>query len=149
MYFKHILIPTDGSPLSDTAIDRGIGLARDTGAKVTGLHASREARLRHPEETDPAAYDVLASELEAELRRSGQRYLSAIEDKAREAGVAYESVLRVTDSPFEAIIGVAEEQGCDLIVMASHGRKGFTGLLLGSETLKVLTHCKIPVLVCR
>lgn len=149
MYFKHILIPTDGSELSDTAIDRGIGLARDTGAKVTGLHARPEARVRHPEDTDPVAHDMLASELQAELENCGQRYLSAMENKARQAGVVYQSIVRVTDSPFEAIIGVAEEQGCDLIVMASHGRKGFTGLLLGSETLKVLTHCKIPVLVCR
>ena len=149
MYYKHILIPTDGSQVSNKAIDDGIGLAKDTGAKITGFHACREARLPHPEESDPTTYDLSAAELQAELEKKGQRYLSVIEAKAREAGVAYQCISRISDSPFEAIIHAAEEQGCDLIVMASHGRKGFVGVLLGSETTKVLTHCKIPVLVCR
>src|SRR5437773_11301445 len=149
MYFKHILIPTDGSELSDKAIVHGIGLARDTGAKVTGFHACREARLPHPEESDPTTYELSSAELQADLEEKAKRYLSVVEAKAREAGVAYGSISRISNSPFEAIIHAAEEQGCDLIVMASHGRKGFAGVLLGSETLRVLTHCKIPVLVCR
>jgi nucleotide-binding universal stress UspA family protein len=76
-------------------------------------------------------------------------YLAAAEKEAREAGVACDLVYEKNDSPYEAIIRVAEQKGCDLIMMASHGRRGVKGLLLGSETQKVLTHSKIPVLVYR
>ena len=75
--------------------------------------------------------------------------LAAVEQAAREAGVACNALHRASDSPWEEVIKIAAEQGCDLIVMASHGRRGVSALLLGSETTKVLTHSKIPVLVCR
>ena len=77
-----------------------------------------------------------------------RRYLGVIERAAVEAGVPCETVLATSDDPYEAILRTAHDKGCDLIMMASHGRRGVRGLLLGSETHKVLTHTKLPVLVC-
>ena len=81
--------------------------------------------------------------------QNAQRVLKAVEQMAREADVTIDTVHRVTDNPWEAIVNVAQEHGCDLIFMASHGRRGINALLMGSETNKVLIHTKIPVLVCR
>ena len=89
------------------------------------------------------------AEFAADSRAHADRYLDAIQVAANKAGVACRTVSVTSDHPFEAIIKTAEEQGCDLIAMSSHGRRGLRGLLLGSETLKVLTHCKMPVLVFR
>jgi nucleotide-binding universal stress UspA family protein len=147
--FQHILIPTDGSDLSQKAISDGIRFARSMGARVTGFCARRQARIQLPEHWDAGDYESSVAELEAEIDEEAKRHLALIENAAREAGVSCHCLSLVSDSPFEAIIRAAEGQGCDLIVMASHGRRGVTGLLLGSETMKVLTHCKIPVLVCR
>jgi nucleotide-binding universal stress UspA family protein len=149
MNYKHLLLPTDGSELSEKAIADGIGLAQDTGAKVTGFYACPEARIPHPEESDPRSYEISAAELQAEYERAARQYLAVIEARARDAGVDCTCFFRINNTPFEAIIRAAEEQNCDLIVMASHGRRGLAGILLGSETMKVLTHCKVPVLVCR
>jgi nucleotide-binding universal stress UspA family protein len=147
--FQHILIATDGSELSQKAIADGIGFAKSIGARVTGFCARRQARIQLPEHWDAGDYESSVTELEAELDQEARRYLELVENSARDAGVACQCLSLVSDSPFEAIIRAAEGQGCDMIVMASHGRRGVTGLLLGSETMKVLTHCKIPVLVCR
>ena len=90
-----------------------------------------------------------AREYENQTKEEAARVLGAVEETAREAGVACNALHRASDNPWEEIIKVATEQGCDLICMASHGRHGLNALLLGSETTKVLTHSKIPVLVCR
>ena len=144
--FKHILLPTDGSELSAAAIQQGIRFAQSIGAKVTGLCVMPQ---QHPffYETE-----IPMEALEQAAQRYKQQagtYLAAIEKTARDAGVACSVVYEKNDSPYEAIIRAAEQKGCDLIMMASHGRGGVGALLLGSETQKVLTHSKIPVLVVR
>jgi nucleotide-binding universal stress UspA family protein len=88
-------------------------------------------------------------EYAVDCRAHADQYLKVIRTAASEAGVACDTVSVTSDHPFEAIINMANQIGCDLIVMASHGRRGMRGLLLGSETHKVLTHSKIPVLVYR
>ena len=102
--FKHILIPTDGSPLSARAVKAGLRLAQETGARVTGYHA---------------------------------------------AGVPFDTVIDTPSSTYEGIVGTAKKRRCDAIVMASHGRRGLAGVLLGSVTQQVLSHSRIPVMVTR
>ena len=144
--FKHILLPTDGSPLSEKAVLEGVRLAKTLGAKVTGFHVAPEFHV-----FDYRA-DVLSETREqyrVDSRARALEYLRKVTDVAREAGVPCDTHFSTDDQPYEAIIRTAEEQGCDLIMMASHGRRGVQALLMGSETQKVLTHSKIPVLVYR
>lgn len=162
--FKHILLPTDGSDLSAAAVQQGVRLAKNIGAKVTGLCVMPiHYRFRYTAQIMQEAFGQAAKrykELEeayvatiekgAEIGRGlAEAYLSTIEKRAKEDGVDCDVVCERNDSPHEAIIRTAEQRGCDLIMMASHGRRGVDALLLGSETQKVLTHSKIPVLVCR
>jgi len=147
--FKHILVPTDGSRLSAKAIRVAVRLARDTGARITGAFVI-------PPYTPPAYGEaaifvaaVSAKRYKAQAAREARKALAAIEIEARTAGVAYASATQTGYNPWEGIVRAAKAKKCDLIVMASHGRRGLAGLLLGSETTKVLTHSKIPVLVCR
>ena len=144
--YKHILLPTDGSELSATAVRDGVRFAGEIGARVTALHVTAPY---HPTEMTPSAFTAHIQEHDAKAKESAQRSLGAVTEAARAAGVPCAVVHRVSSSPFEAIIGLAGEAGCDLIFMASHGRRGVAALLLGSETNKVLTHSKIPVLVTR
>lgn len=144
--FKHILLPTDGSELSLRAIEHGIALAQAVGARVTGFHATPPFHV--------FTYDTLQLEsTRAEyLRVSAEQaanILGTIEAAARAAGVPSDSVSTMGEHPYEDILKTATERGCDLIVMASHGRRGVKGMLLGSETQKVLTHGTVPVLVYR
>ena len=147
--FKHILVPTDGSKLSAKAIRTAVGLARDTGAKVTGAYVI--APYMPPAYSDGAiyAYGVSAKRYKAVTEREARKALAAVEIEARTSGIEYGGAIQAGITPWEGIIRAARAKKCDLIVMASHGRRGLTGLLLGSETVKVLTHSKIPVLVCR
>lgn len=144
--FKHILLPTDGSSLSEVAIQNGIKLAKSINARVTGFFVLPEFRMvtYRPEMLS----ETKAQYAEASRARAKQ-YLEVIEKAARDAGVTCETVSATGDQPHKAIIDAAQDRGCDLIMMASHGRRGVRSILLGSETLKVLTHSKIPVLVCR
>jgi nucleotide-binding universal stress UspA family protein len=144
--YKHILLPTDGSELSATAVRDGVKFAKEIGARVTAVHVTAPF---HPTEITPSAFTALIEEHEAKATESAQRALGAVKEAARAAGVSCTTVHRVSVSPYEAIIELADEAGCDLIFMASHGRRGVAALLLGSETNKVLTHSKIPVLVTR
>ena len=146
--FKHILIPTDGSELSSGAIRGGIELAKTINAKVTGFHAAPDYSPAVYEDSFPI-YSMSREEFLEASKARAESYLAAIETLAKEAGISYQSAWTTSDHPAEAIIRAAVENGCDLIYMASHGRKGIQALLLGSETQKVLTHCKIPVLVHR
>jgi len=147
--FKHILVPTDGSKLSAKAIRMAVRLARDTGAKVTGAYVV--APYTPPAYSEAAIYvAALSAKRYKELSaREARKALAAVEIEARTSDVEYRSVTQAGYYPWENIIRVAKAKKCDLIVMASHGRRGLAGLLLGSETTKVLTHSKIPVLVCR
>lgn len=144
--FKHLLLPTDGSPQSEDAIRQGIALAKETQARVTGIHVVPEFHV-FTYRTD------MLEDTRAEYVRDSQaqaaKILQSVENAARDAGVPCDTVCAVSDEPYEAIIRTADEKGCDLIAMASHGRKGLKGLLVGSETQKVLTHSHQPVIVLR
>jgi nucleotide-binding universal stress UspA family protein len=147
--FKHILVSTDGSRLSGKAIRTAVRLAAATGAKLTGVYVIPpyvapmygEAAIYVPS-VSPKRYKELT-------QREAKKALAAVEIEARTAGVDYRPASLTADNPWEGIIRAARSKGCDLIVMASHGRRGLAGLVLGSETTKVLTHSKVPVLVCR
>jgi nucleotide-binding universal stress UspA family protein len=144
--FKHILLPTDGSELSAAALREGIRFARSIGAKVTGLCVTPSQNPFFYQKRMPKA---ALEELYQRSREQAGNCLAAVETGAKESGVAYDVVCEQSDFPYDAIIRVAEQKGCDLIMMASHGRRGVKALLIGSETQKVLTHSKIPVLVYR
>jgi nucleotide-binding universal stress UspA family protein len=132
--YKHILVPTDGSQLAREAIPRGIALAKLLGAKVTGI-------------TVTVPSQVFADSKQS--RAVAEKYLSEVQDAAAAAGVSCSVINAEHEQPHQAIIDAAKNNGCDLIVMASHGRRGISALVLGSETVKVLTHCTVPVLVYR
>ena len=147
--YKHILVPTDGSKLSAKAVKTAARLAKQIGARITGVYVIPpyvppmygEAAIYLPEIT-PTKYKALS---EKEARKA----LSVVEIEARTAGVPCKIVWITADQAWEGIVKQAKTKKADLIVMASHGRRGLSGLLLGSETTKVLTHSKFPVLVCR
>jgi len=146
--YKHILIPTDGSPASARAAKAGIELAGIVGARVTAFFAA-------PTPT-PVIYDgvlpvgYMPPDRHAEIiERAATRYLGAIADLAKAAGVPCEALHVTSDFPADAILETAKRRKCDVIFMASHGRRGLSAMLLGSETQKVLTHSKIPVIVYR
>lgn len=144
--FTHILLPTDGSPLSEQTIARGIELARQLGAAVTGLCVVPPPQVIVYDTEVPVEAREKAA---AAAREYAARNLEKVAAAARSAGVSCETLIETGDFPYEAIIAVAKRRGCDLIMMASHGRRGVKALLLGSETQKVLTHSKVPVLVFR
>lgn len=146
--FKHILVPTDGSPLSTDAVTRAVSFAREAGARITLFCAIQPT---------PKMYYGMGSIFDAHMpvkfretmQNTTHDILDAAEKIAAEAGVECSKLMLVSEEPYEAIIEAANRNACDLIFMASHGRRGITGLLLGSETQKVLTHSTIPVLVHR
>jgi nucleotide-binding universal stress UspA family protein len=146
--YKHILLPTDGSKLSLRAVKRGIELAKSVGARVTGFYANPGIPIEYFEYGMPLPENMLEAE-SAREKKLAQKYLAAVSDLAAKAGVSCETVLVENRLPYDAIIAAAKRKRCDLIVMASHGRSGITSRLLAGETTKVLTHSKIPVLVCR
>jgi nucleotide-binding universal stress UspA family protein len=144
--YNHLLIPTDGSPLSDAAIAHGVALAAEAGAKVTFL------TVIEPFHTFSFGVDQLqetADTYQTHMQDRATRILTKAARVATTAGVAHEVIQAEDDQPYQAIIRTAEERGCDLIAMASHGRRGVSALVLGSETVKVLTHSAIPVLIYR
>jgi nucleotide-binding universal stress UspA family protein len=139
--YKNILLPTDGSELSEMAIRSGVRLAKSLNAKVTGLYVIVESQV--------AAGIGKSMRDEGARTETAKAYLDLINREAKQHGVAHESFYVVGTSPSEEIIRAAGTKGCDLIFMASHGRRGIAGMLPGSETMHVLTHCRIPVLVYR
>ena len=144
--YKHILLPTDGSPLSESAALAGIELARKIGARVTALHVVAEPQI--PGLENWSHHDKNFPEhLAKALERRAENYVEAVRDEALRAGVQCEGVLARAPAPDREIIGQAESLGCDLIVMASHGHKGSEGVLLASVTLSVATLGRIPVLI--
>jgi nucleotide-binding universal stress UspA family protein len=146
--FKHIFVPTDGSDLSRATVKRAVTFAREAGARVTAFFAKPEYPIAYFGEG--ALIDPTTPEKFAELAdQQAREYLGEVERLCAEAGVACATTSATSDVPYEAIIEAAEKSGCDLIFMASHGRRGISGFLLGSETNKVLTHSTIPVLVYR
>lgn len=144
--FKHLLLPTDGSELSLAAVRHGVRFAKECGAKVTGVSVTPEF---HVLTFNTTMIEDTKKVFLAESRVQAQANLALLKKAADDAGVSCSVEVVVSDHPYDAIIGVAEKAGCDLIMMASHGRHGAQALLLGSETQKVLTHTRIPVLVYR
>ena len=146
--YTHVLVPTDGSKLSDKAVAQALELAQVIGARVTALHVS-------PDYPQPIYMEgvvlnpVSRREYAKHAKAEASRLFEAVLKKAASAGVDCATVHTIADTPWEAILVTAKKSKCDLIVMASHGRRGLAALLLGSETVKVLTHSKVPVLVVR
>ena len=146
--FKHILVPTDGSQLSQDTARRAVSFAKEAGARITAFCAKPEYPVTYYGEG--ALIDSTTPEQFAQLaEQQAQQTLSFVAELCKDAGVSCSCVTATSDIPYEAIIDAATQADCDLIFMASHGRRGISGLLLGSETNKVLTHTKIPVLVYR
>ena len=146
--YKHILIPTDGSELSRAAALNGVKLAQALGAKVTAFFAAPAATPLVYQGFLPVGYGTQEHHAEI-IERTAAKYLGVIEQACAKAGVACESVHVTDEYPADAIMKIAKKRKCDLIFMASHGRRGLSGVLLGSETQKVLTHSNVPVLVYR
>jgi nucleotide-binding universal stress UspA family protein len=144
--YKNILIPTDGSALAAKAVQHGIALAKRIGAKATALTVLPPF---HVLTTDTQMLEDTPAEYKARMQEHAKKTLGAVAQIAQAAGVACETVHVEHEHPYRAIIDTAESKGCDLIVMASHGRHGISAIILGSETVKVLTHSTIPVLVHR
>lgn len=144
--FKHILLPTDGSPLSEIAIKKGMKFAKSIGARVTGLYVIDPFHLFS---TGAEMLSDSKERYELDARAHARSALSVIAGAAKEAGVTCDCVSETNSQPYAVIVDTAEKKDCDLIMMASHGRRGVQALLIGSETTKVLTHSKIPVLVLR
>ena len=144
--FQHILLPTDGSPLSEAAVKKGMQFAKSIGARVTGLHVIDPFHLPAGEGEQSAD---LKERYEQDLRAHARRSLAVILEEAKANGIVCDCVSETSSNPYGVIVEAAEKLGCDLIMMASHGRRGMEAMLVGSETIKVLTHTKIPVLVLR
>ena len=148
--YKHILIPTDGSELSDKAVEAAIKLAKLAGARITAFHAVEPYPLQGAYAAEASGVAELQPEVFAERSEEyAKRVLEAVATAAAAANVQCTTSHVTSRSASQAIVNEARAEGCDLIVMASHGRRGLEGFLLGSETQKVLTHSTIPVLVYR
>jgi nucleotide-binding universal stress UspA family protein len=144
--YKHILIPTDGSNLAEKAVQEGIAFAKEIGAKITALTVSEPF---HIIAIDPEMIEDTPASYKERAREKAARILGAVANATKAAGIACEAVHVEDEHPYKAIIDTAKSKQCDLIVMASHGRRGMSAIVLGSETVKVLTHSKTPVLVYR
>ena len=146
--FKNILIPTDGSPLSQKAVVQGVALAKSVGAKVTAFFAAPPATPIVYRDHLPVGY-ATPGDREEMIRKTAAKYLGFVERAAKKAGISCESVHVTSDYPEEGILKVAQKKKCDLIVMATHGQGGLRGMFIGSVTQKVLNQAKIPVMVFR
>lgn len=146
--FEHILVPTDGSDLSNKAVATGARLARALGAKLLLLHV--RSPIESPHHVEGGALTSLGGDaIMQEIEEEERKLLDAALATAASDGKKAETAFVAGYLAYDAIIRVARDQHCDLIVMASHGRRGISSLLLGSETQKVLTHTTIPVLIVR
>lgn len=144
--YKHILLPTDGSALSRKAVKAGIAFAKAIGARVTGFYSPEQYEVLSYGEYFPP--DLMSrAEWDKRGRRTAEKFLAYIEKEAQARRVPYQGFYLASLAPWQAIVEAANKKKCDLIYMASHGRTGLTGLLLGSQAAKVLAHSKVPVLV--
>jgi len=142
--YRHLLVPLDDSPLAAETVRKSVDFARSLGAKITFFHAQEDYGA-----TSVAALQrvVAPADFNDHLAGEARAILAKAEVVAREAGVAYDSIAVTSNRPHDAILDAAEKLGCDLIFIASHGRRGIRGLMLGSQTQKVLQHTTLPVLV--
>ena len=146
--FKHILVATDGSELSKRAAAAAVEQARLTGARLTALHAMPPATPLVFGDLLPVAY-MPPDEHGKLADKAADIYLGEVKARADAAGVECDTVKVVSDFPAQAIVDTAKARHCDAIWMASHGRRGVSAILLGSETQKVLAHTDRPVIVYR
>ena len=146
--FKNILIPTDGSELSQKGVTQGVALAKSLGAKVTAFFAAPPATPIVYRDHLPVGY-ATPGEHETMIAKAAAKYLGIVEKAATKARVAYEGVHVTSDYPEDAILKIAQKKKCDLIVIATHGQGGLRGVFIGSVTQKVINQSKIPVLVLR
>jgi nucleotide-binding universal stress UspA family protein len=144
--YRHILIPTDGSQLSQNAIAHGAALAASINATVTILTVSTPF---HTFAVEPEMVTDTSEQYTNHAANRAAKYLNSAKEVAVAAGVSCDTAHVEHDHPYQAIIDAAARERCDLIVMASHGRRGVSAIILGSETVKVLTHSAVPVLVVR
>ena len=144
--YRHLLIAVDGSLLSESAFKRALIFAKEMGATITLIRAIPEDHLLVYQAEMLGTTQTHHTD---QARKNAQGYLDGLEMEARHALVPCNSVVVVNDHPHEAIVEAGKTQGCDLIIMGSHGRHGMTGFLLGSETQRVLARTKLPVLVYR
>lgn len=147
--YRNILIATDGSELAQHAVTHGLSLAKSVGAKVTTLVVEPSFNVLALPSSKMNQISTEFAEYAKETKMHAANILSAVSDAAKAAGVSCESVQVTHDQPYQAIVETAQKKGCDLIVMASHGRSGIASVVLGSVTTKVLTHSTMPVLICR
>ncbi|MGY6250600.1 universal stress protein [Bosea thiooxidans] len=144
--FRNILIPTDGSPLSGRALDNALNFAHEIGARATILTVMEPF---HIFSADTDQLELTRAEYKTHINLVAENILSRAGQEAKTRGVDHITLKLENDDPHLAIIQIAHSQNCDLIAMASHGRRGLSAVLLGSVTSKVLTHSHIPVLVYR
>ena len=146
--YKRILVATDGSDLSKTAVSSAIELAAAIGAELVALYVVPRYPVSYFEGGITISVDDIAR-TEKQWSDKGQAVVDAVQQQARAQGVTAKAVVAQSDMVAESIMSAATKHGCDLVVMASHGRKGIKRVLLGSETQHVLTHSTVPVLVLR
>ncbi|HZQ61216.1 MAG TPA: universal stress protein [Casimicrobiaceae bacterium] len=146
--YKNLLVATDGSKLSDKAVSHAIDLAHAVNATLTAFYAAPDYPT--PTYADGVVYEpVTRKEYAHNAEVEAKKILDGVRAKAEAAAVGCKSTYAIASAPWEAILAAAKKYKCDGIVMASHGRRGVSALLLGSETQKVLTHSKLPVIVVR
>jgi len=146
--YKHLLVATDGSRISSKAVTHAIALAQALKAELTAFYASPDYPL--PAYADGVVYEpVSKKQYETLAKKEAEKILTAVQLKAEAGGVECDTLHAIANAPWEAILAAAKKTKCDAIIMASHGRRGVSALLLGSETQKVLTHSKLPVIVVR
>jgi nucleotide-binding universal stress UspA family protein len=146
--YRHILIPTDGSELAEHAVTNGLALAKSLGARVSVIVVEEPFDwLSVSEMTGRQISEESAKHAEL-IKKHATNVLNRAANAAKQAGVSCDTIQVEDEQPYQAILAAAKDKGCDLIVMASHGRSGLSGVLLGSVTNKVLTHTRTPVLVC-
>jgi nucleotide-binding universal stress UspA family protein len=147
--YKHILFPTDGSECSAIALAAVVPLAKALNARITAINLMPPYEPSIMDLTLPHSGVPSLEQFEAGARQESVAILARVADEARFAGVACETLSATSGAPWDTILTAARQGKCDLIFMASHGRRGLAAALLGSETQKVIAHSSLPVLVCR
>jgi nucleotide-binding universal stress UspA family protein len=144
--FRHILVSTDGSALSDDAVRQGVAIAKSFGARLSAIMVTAPF---HVFSSDPVMMTDTAPIYEEDMRKKANEALALVSTEAQKHGLTCQPIHREAEHPWWAIIDTAKNEGCDLIVMSSHGRSGLSAVILGSQTLKVLANSGVPVLVSR
>jgi len=147
--YQHIMLPIDGSELSLKAVHEGVNLAKALGSKITLITIVSPYHLGVTSPITSGFVNEVEKRHDEESKKEAQKLHIELVARAKSEGVQCDSLVVMSDNPYAQIVEHAQTRKCDLIVMASHGRRGFDAVVLGSETVKVLTHSKIPVLVVR